>query len=244
VASDVPGDPTSYRWDFGDGTSLTTSYQSALYSYTCFGTVTATVTVTDSAGATGSATQQVTVTPEQGFPACAPRAARDAHAPLGLFAARFTHARVIRIAGLTRARGVTTVHGLVMAGRLEGQLFGSRAPGSAAAARWTALLTLVEDPARRTAILRGFALARLGRGGGTACLRVNLTRHGNGVARGSFAVLGATGMLARVSGGGSFAYLLGRDLTGRLAGRLHVGRARPRLRPPACRALRALPDRP
>src|SRR5205807_6321843 len=54
----------SYRWDFGDGGSSTAL--SASHAYTAAGTYTATLTVKDDEGTTGTTTRTVTVqTPQQ-----------------------------------------------------------------------------------------------------------------------------------------------------------------------------------
>ena len=58
--SDPDGDVLTYRWDFGDG-SAPVSGRVARHTYTKNGTFTATVTATDRAGATGTATVAVTV---------------------------------------------------------------------------------------------------------------------------------------------------------------------------------------
>ena len=57
--SDPDGDAVTYAWDFGDGTS--SFLQNPVHTYTSAGTYTATVTVRDSRGATGTATVSITV---------------------------------------------------------------------------------------------------------------------------------------------------------------------------------------
>ncbi len=59
-ATDVPADPLTYAWDFGDGS--TGSAASSTHAYADNGTYTVTVTVTDDAGASTSTTSTVTVT--------------------------------------------------------------------------------------------------------------------------------------------------------------------------------------
>jgi PKD repeat protein len=59
-STDVDGSVTAYNWDFGDG-SPTTSDVDPTHTYTAAGTYTATLTVTDDDGATGSTTQVITV---------------------------------------------------------------------------------------------------------------------------------------------------------------------------------------
>ncbi|NUT95110.1 MAG: carbohydrate-binding protein, partial [Saccharothrix sp.] len=58
-SSDPEGTALSYRWDFGDGTSSTSANPS--HTYSTNGTYTATLTVTDAGGATGSASVYITV---------------------------------------------------------------------------------------------------------------------------------------------------------------------------------------
>ena len=52
---------TSYRWDFGDGSSATTTAAQTDHTYAAGGTYTATVTAVDSSGRTGSASVGVTL---------------------------------------------------------------------------------------------------------------------------------------------------------------------------------------
>ncbi len=58
-SSDADGDPLTYDWDFGDGT--TASGERAEHTYTANGTYTATVTAGDPTGRTGTASVLVTV---------------------------------------------------------------------------------------------------------------------------------------------------------------------------------------
>ncbi len=60
ASSDPDGTVASYAWDFGDGTTGTGATPS--HTYTVDGTYTATLTVTDNQGGTGSTSQPVTVT--------------------------------------------------------------------------------------------------------------------------------------------------------------------------------------
>ncbi|ARC57720.1 Protease 1 [Frondihabitans sp. 762G35] len=60
ASSDSDGTVASYAWDFGDGTTDTGVKPS--HTYAAAGTYTVKLTVTDNQGATGSSTQQVTVT--------------------------------------------------------------------------------------------------------------------------------------------------------------------------------------
>ncbi|GIG38661.1 PKD domain-containing protein [Cellulomonas phragmiteti] len=62
-SSDPDGTITSYGWDFGDGG--TASGATASHVYTQSGTYTVTLTVTDDDGATGTTSQQVTVTVDE-----------------------------------------------------------------------------------------------------------------------------------------------------------------------------------
>jgi PKD repeat protein len=59
-STDVDGSVTAYNWDFGDG-SPTTSDVDPTHTYTAAGSYTATLTVTDDDGATGSTTKVITV---------------------------------------------------------------------------------------------------------------------------------------------------------------------------------------
>ena len=59
ASTDTDGTITGYAWDFGDGTSG--SGVTASHTYTVIGKFTATLTVTDDGGATGTATETITV---------------------------------------------------------------------------------------------------------------------------------------------------------------------------------------
>jgi PKD repeat protein len=65
-SSDPDGNIASYRWDFGDGGTSTLA--SPAHTYTSAGSFTASLTVTDNLGATGSAQAGVTVTPASSTP--------------------------------------------------------------------------------------------------------------------------------------------------------------------------------
>ncbi|WP_235017872.1 PKD domain-containing protein [Thermomonospora echinospora] len=62
-STDSDGTITGYEWDFGDGSTGTG--QTASHTYTEAGTYTVKLTVTDNRGDTGTATQQITVSPTQ-----------------------------------------------------------------------------------------------------------------------------------------------------------------------------------
>jgi PKD repeat protein len=61
AGSDPDGDALTYRYDFGDGSKPETG-RTPTHKYSKVGTYTARVTVTDTGGATGTATVQITVT--------------------------------------------------------------------------------------------------------------------------------------------------------------------------------------
>jgi PKD repeat protein len=65
-STDSDGTITSYAWSWGDGTASTGP--TATHSYAAAGTYPVTLTVTDDHGATGSATQSVTVAPPAASP--------------------------------------------------------------------------------------------------------------------------------------------------------------------------------
>ncbi|MHB8689771.1 MAG: PKD domain-containing protein [Solirubrobacteraceae bacterium] len=240
-SSDPDGEIVNYHWDFGD-TRSTDSAGSApvLHAYTCTGTVNVTLTVTDDTGQTGPITHPVVVTPQPGFSACSPGHAEDARAaPMRRFWARFASAHVVRTGTLSRRGHVTTLRDLILAGGLDGQLIGSRTLTRFGRARWIAMLTVTANTDTRIITLHGLALATF-RGAApssTACLRLSLTRRGTALPRGSFVLLAGTGEMARMSGGGTFAYELGRDGNGRFGGRLRSARRRPRPLPAACTQL-------
>ncbi|WP_122660089.1 PKD domain-containing protein, partial [Pseudomonas viridiflava] len=59
-SSDSDGTLASYTWDFGDGTSETTTSATTTHTYDAGGSITARVTVTDNDGGTDAATRTVT----------------------------------------------------------------------------------------------------------------------------------------------------------------------------------------
>ena len=65
-SSDPDGTITNYAWDFGNGQTATG--ENASVTYTAAGTYNATLTVTDDDGATGTATQVITVNPTPNVP--------------------------------------------------------------------------------------------------------------------------------------------------------------------------------
>ncbi|MEZ5243346.1 MAG: PKD domain-containing protein, partial [Microthrixaceae bacterium] len=72
TSTDSDGTITTRSWNFGDGSPVVNGAATS-HTYTVAGTYTATLTVTDNAGATASTTQTITVTPNQ-----APTAAASA----------------------------------------------------------------------------------------------------------------------------------------------------------------------
>jgi PKD repeat protein len=81
-ATDADGDPLSYRWDFGDGTSSTEA--NPTHAYAAAGTYTAKVTVSDRPCSTTSGS--VTVTVSAPAPAQRPATPQPATAPQGYVA--------------------------------------------------------------------------------------------------------------------------------------------------------------
>ena len=61
TSTDPDGTITSYKWTFGDGVTATTSVASTTHTYAAAGTFKPKLTVTDSAGLTGTITHSVTV---------------------------------------------------------------------------------------------------------------------------------------------------------------------------------------
>lgn len=61
AASDPDGDPLTYQWNFGDGTSLTTSTGTAVHIYVASGPVTVQLVVSDGKGGTAQATIDLSV---------------------------------------------------------------------------------------------------------------------------------------------------------------------------------------
>ncbi|MEK6921974.1 MAG: PKD domain-containing protein, partial [Nanoarchaeota archaeon] len=63
-ATDSDGTIAQYDWDFGDGTTDSTTTDSTIYTYTRADTYTVTVQVTDDAGETAQCTQDITISEE------------------------------------------------------------------------------------------------------------------------------------------------------------------------------------
>ena len=90
LSDDPDGDPLSYSWDFGDG--ATSTAMSPVHTYTHPGTYTATLTVSDGLGGSGSASRPVSVRePGPGLPD--PIAPADRSGP------------ALRLLGVNAARG-------------------------------------------------------------------------------------------------------------------------------------------
>jgi PKD repeat protein len=60
-SSDANGDTLSYRWDFGDGSSATTSTPTTTHSYAAVGTYQVTLTVNDGEASSAPATANVSI---------------------------------------------------------------------------------------------------------------------------------------------------------------------------------------
>jgi PKD repeat protein len=239
-SADPDGQITDYKWNFGDGTAPNDHGDDPRveHNYQCTGTLTVTLTVTDESGQTGQTHSSYRVTPSSGIPACSPGGARDARpARATFFFAQVRGARLVRAGSLTRAGPVSILRGLLISGRLSGRISGPAMLAPFTRARWTALVTLVANARTHVMRLRGLAVANFPGNRGAACLQLTAVRRGQALPRGSWTLLGGTGKAARLAGGGTVVYGLGADGRGRLAGRLHADRHRPRALPAACRAL-------
>ena len=64
-SSDADGEITSYRWDYGDGEVAEFTFPRATHRYASPGEYTVQLTVVDNEGATGTASQQIEISPEQ-----------------------------------------------------------------------------------------------------------------------------------------------------------------------------------
>jgi hypothetical protein len=230
----------SYRWDFGDGSPGQDSGSAPTVEHTYYscGTMHVTLRATDSVGNVGEATGDVSVSGA----GCSPSARIHARPVQGrhtagaqLFAAEFTRARLVRAGTLTRRGSVATLRGVVVSGRLRGHVDGSRRLTRLARARWAASLTIVSNRDTGVSTLHALVLATFrGRGTGTACLRVDATRRGTALPRGSFAIVGGSGAAAHMAGGGRFLFGRGSDGLAHLAGRVRATRGRAHALPPAC----------
>lgn len=76
LSSGLVGRVVDYHWNFGDGTTTVDTPMSYLsHTYSCTGTATATLTVTDESGQTGRTSKQLRLTPKAGLRPCSPLAA-------------------------------------------------------------------------------------------------------------------------------------------------------------------------